>query len=187
MNASHGDSLRLTWLICTRLLERRRMIRLAKTPFSFVVSVTEILLAPALRRPAGWPRSTARRHEDPNLFARNDRNNMVSPTCTVVPSMLQAICWNSRRPSVEVWSSLICGGEALPGALSRRFHERLPDTDLYQFLRPRVRRRFDVTARTVRGGAQLEIGIPIGRPIANTRIYVLNRQWPARCRSESWR
>src|SRR5262249_55439470 len=66
-----------------------------------------------------------------------------------------------------------CRGEAVGGELARRFYERLPGAELYNLYGP-TEAAIDVTWwRCVRGE---EGSVPIGRPISNTEMYVLDGQ-----------
>ncbi|CAJ5207160.1 syringomycin synthetase [Burkholderia pseudomallei] len=67
---------------------------------------------------------------------------------------------------------VMCSGEALPPSLVKRFYRCLPDARLHNLYGP-TEAAVDVTAWACdaeEGGAS----VPIGRPIANTRIYVLD-------------
>ncbi|MGO4781089.1 AMP-binding protein, partial [Lysobacter sp. 2RAB21] len=68
---------------------------------------------------------------------------------------------------------VMCSGEALPGALARRFRQSLPGVGLYNLYGP-TEAAVDVTAWSCDHDALPE-NIPIGRPIANTAIYLLDR------------
>ncbi|MCX5241378.1 non-ribosomal peptide synthase/polyketide synthase [Streptomyces prunicolor] len=140
---------------------------LQKTPSSFDVSVWEFfwpLVTGAtlvVARPEG--------HRDPAYLARLIREQDVT-TVHFVPSMLQLFL---EEPSVADCTGLrrvMCSGEALPVALTHRFHEVLITAELHNLYGP-TEASVDVTA--------VEIGpdstsVPIGRPVWNTRTYVLD-------------
>ena len=67
---------------------------------------------------------------------------------------------------------MICSGEALPVALSNRFHELLQHTELHNLYGP-TEAAIDVTAWACEARTSTS-SIPIGRPIANTQIYILD-------------
>ncbi|MFD6304383.1 amino acid adenylation domain-containing protein, partial [Streptomyces sp. NPDC060223] len=139
---------------------------LQKTPSSFDVSVWEFF----------WPLITGAAlvvalpegHRDPAYLARLIREQGVT-TVHFVPPMLQLFL---EEPSVADCAGLrrvMCSGEALPAALARRFHEVL-SAELHNLYGP-TEVSVDVTA--------IEIGpcattVPIGRPVWNTRTYVLD-------------
>src|SRR5262249_51064273 len=67
----------------------------------------------------------------------------------------------------------ICAGEALPRDLRERFCACLPAAQLHNLYGP-TEAAIDVTALPCRAG-QVDAVTPIGRPIWNTRAYVLDR------------
>ncbi len=93
----------------------------------------------------------------------------------LVPSFLHALLesipdLSSRIPDLRLW---ISSGEPLTPELARRFAERLPGATLLN-LYGSSEVAADVTSYVVTGDDSRH-RIPIGRPIANTRIYVLDR------------
>ncbi|WP_155626530.1 AMP-binding protein, partial [Burkholderia vietnamiensis] len=144
---------------------------LQKTPFSFDVSVWEFF----------WPLVTGARlvfarpggqRETDYLVELIDRERIT--TLHFVPSMLRAFldhpqlaahCASLRR--------VVCSGEALPHDLQQRCFERL-DVKLYNLYGP-TEAAVDVTAWECRRDDPQRI-VPIGRPIANTRIYIVDAQ-----------
>ena len=64
-------------------------------------------------------------------------------------------------------------GEALSPGLVRLFHERLPGVELHNLYGP-TETAIEVTAWSSPAGTPAA-NVPIGRPIANTRIYILDR------------
>ncbi|MFJ5305072.1 non-ribosomal peptide synthase/polyketide synthase [Streptomyces sp. NPDC088350] len=140
---------------------------LQKTPSSFDVSVWEFfwpLITGAtlvVARPEG--------HRDPAYLARLIREQDVT-TVHFVPSMLQLFL---EEPAVADCTGLrrvMCSGEALPVALTHRFHEVLNTAGLHNLYGP-TEASVDVTA--VRIGPDAT-SVPIGRPVWNTRTYVLD-------------
>jgi nocardicin nonribosomal peptide synthetase NocB len=139
---------------------------LHKTPFGFDVSVWELFLplasgATEVIAPQGAQRDAEALAE---LIAR-ERVTIAH----FVPSLLEAFVELARPcPSLR---AVVASGEALPRALERRFHEAYP-CDLYNFYGP-TEATIDVTFwRCERDSTRAHV--PIGRPIANTQIYVLD-------------
>ncbi|HEX8430621.1 MAG TPA: AMP-binding protein, partial [Longimicrobium sp.] len=94
-------------------------------------------------------------------------------TMHFVPSMLQLFLEHSRVESCDGLQRVVCSGEALPASLARQFHEKLPRAELHNLYGP-TEAAVDVTwwrstPEETRGR------IPIGAPISNTRLYVLDR------------
>jgi amino acid adenylation domain-containing protein len=142
---------------------------LQKTPFSFDVSVWEFF----------WPLLFGARlvmaaphgHKDPSYLARIIRQEKIT-TVHFVPSMLRAFLEHSAASECRSLVRVLCGGESLSEAQASRFYERLPGTDLYNLYGP-AEAAIDVTAWNCRDGA-CGVGIPIGRPLVNTCIYILD-------------
>ena len=144
---------------------------LQKTPFSFDVSVWEFF----------WPLLTGARlvmarpegHKDPAYLTDVIRRNNIT-TLHFVPSMLQVFLDHPQAAACTSLRQVMCSGEALPEALARRFHERLPKVDLHNLYGP-TEAAVDVTAWTYTQDFS-GTSIPLGRPISNTRIYILDAQ-----------
>jgi len=143
---------------------------LQKTPYSFDVSVWEFF----------WPLMTGAQlvvakpdeHKDSLALIDTIMREQVS-TIHFVPSMLQAFI---DTPGVENCTSLkrvICSGEALPADLVARFQQKLP-AELHNLYGP-TEASVDVSYWPCLPG-RAETAIPIGRPIANITLYILDRQ-----------
>ncbi|WP_327103677.1 non-ribosomal peptide synthetase [Nonomuraea glycinis] len=138
-----------------------------KTPAGFDVSVWEFF----------WPIITGARlvvaapggHRDTAYL----RDLVVSGGVTTmhfVPSMLAAFLEEEDVERCVSLKRVICSGEELPVAVAARFFERLPHVELHNLYGP-TEAAVDVTAwRCVPG----ESRIPIGRPVQNTRVHVLD-------------
>ncbi|HEX2090982.1 MAG TPA: amino acid adenylation domain-containing protein, partial [Longimicrobiaceae bacterium] len=142
---------------------------LQKTPFSFDVSVWEFfwpLLAGArlvLARPEG--------HLDPHYLSELIEREGVT-TLHFVPPMLQAFLEAGQPERCGSVRRVICSGEALPYELMERALDALPAAGLHNLYGP-TEAAVDVTYWECgrRAGRQV---VPIGRPAANTRIYLLD-------------
>src|SRR5437867_12722420 len=93
-------------------------------------------------------------------------------TLHFVPSMLNMFL---LEPGLEErcksLKRVICSGEALPFELQERFFSRL-DAELHNLYGP-TEAAVDVTCWACVKGDRRRI-VPIGRPIANTQIYILD-------------
>jgi amino acid adenylation domain-containing protein len=92
----------------------------------------------------------------------------------LVPSLLRALLESvpdlgRRAPKLKFW---ITSGETITRELARRFGEIVPEATLVN-LYGSSEVAADVSAYVITGAA-LPGRIPIGRPIANTRLYVLD-------------
>ncbi|WP_163998551.1 non-ribosomal peptide synthase/polyketide synthase [Pyxidicoccus caerfyrddinensis] len=168
MNAHRAVVNRLLWMQQAYGLTSADSV-LQKTPYSFDVSVWEFfwpLMVGArlvIARPGG--------HQEPDYLARLIAEERVTTT-HFVPSMLQHFL---EQPDLEQCTSLrrvMCSGEALSLELTQRCLQRLPSAHLHNLYGP-TEAAVDVTAFHCLP-QQGRRSIPIGRPIANTSIRILD-------------
>ena len=164
----------LMWLQQAHPLDQRDVV-LQKTPMSFDVSVWEVFGSLAfgarlvMARPEG--------QKDPRYLIEVIRTERVS-TLYIVPSLAQMLLEHGELEQCKSIVRIICSGEALSANLARRLHERLPSVDLYNLYGPTEAAVHVTSWKCIAGDPRPSI--PIGRPIANTAIYVLDgRQQPA--------
>ncbi|MCH0538341.1 amino acid adenylation domain-containing protein [Streptomyces sp. MUM 203J] len=161
---------RLLWMQDAYRLDRGDTV-LQKTPISFDVSVWELfwpLLAGArmvLAEPGG--------HRDPGYLAELIRDEGVT-VCHFVPPMLDTFLSAAPAERCTSLRLVVCSGEALPADLARRFHRVLPAASLENLYGP-TEASVDVTRWSSRPDWDRP-SVPIGGPIANTRVYVLDRR-----------
>ncbi|MGH7979695.1 MAG: non-ribosomal peptide synthetase, partial [Limisphaerales bacterium] len=168
LNTHRGIVNRLIWMQNTYQLTPDDRV-LQKTPFSFDVSVWEFfwpLLAGArlvMARPNG--------HKDPDYLAHLIAREKIT-TAHFVPSMLRAFLdQDELRLNCSSLKRVICSGEVLPMELQRRFFSVLA-AQLYNLYGP-TEASVDVTYWACQQNSLLSF-VPIGRPISNTRIYILD-------------
>ncbi|MFD6554877.1 amino acid adenylation domain-containing protein, partial [Streptomyces sp. NPDC058398] len=157
---------RLLWMQDTYgLTDADRVLQ--KTPAGFDVSVWEFFwplitgAALVLARPDG--------HRDPAYLAALIREQAVT-TVHFVPSMLRAFLDEPTATHCTGLRRVLCSGEALPADLAARFHTLLP-AELHNLYGP-TEASVDVTAARILPGADR---VPIGRPVWNTRLHVLDQ------------
>ncbi len=166
MNAHRGVVNRLLWMQRHFGLTADDVV-LQKTPFSFDVSVWELfwpLLAGArlvLAKPDG--------HRDPHYLSELIEREGVT-TLHFVPSMLQAFLDAGEPARCGSVRRVVCSGEALGAEVRDRFFERMPHAELHNLYGP-TEAAVDVTWHACVPG---EPTVPIGRPVSNTRIHVLD-------------
>ncbi|WP_433799504.1 amino acid adenylation domain-containing protein [Actinomycetospora sp. CA-084318] len=160
---------RLAWMDATYGLDARDRV-LQKTSTGFDVSVWEFFwplsvgAAIVLARPGG--------HRDPghltDLIARHGVTTMH-----FVPSMLAGFLADEAVTADASWAAglrhVFASGEALPAGDAHRWHE-LTGTPIHNLYGP-TEAAVDVTAHTVAPG---ETVVPIGAPVWNTRVHVLD-------------
>ncbi|TCO55606.1 non-ribosomal peptide synthetase [Actinocrispum wychmicini] len=167
-NIHRGLVNRLVWTQREFQLDGTDVV-LQKTPYSFDVSVWEFLwplVAGArlvLARPGG--------HKDPGYLAELIRAENVT-TVHFVPSMLQVFLEATDIAQCPSLRRVLCSGEALPAALVRRFHGTGTSAELHNLYGP-TEAAIDVSHWRCAPGDPGNT-VPIGRPIANTRLYVLD-------------
>ncbi len=161
---------RLAWMQAEYGLAAGEAV-LQKTPISFDVSVWELFwplrvgAKLVLARPGG--------HQDSAYLVELIRAEAVT-TLHFVPSMLQVFLADPRAASCRGLRRLIASGEALPRDLVERAAALLP-AELHNLYGP-TEAAVDVTAwpcgRERAGDGR---AVPIGRPISNLRLAVLDR------------
>ncbi|HEX7240435.1 MAG TPA: amino acid adenylation domain-containing protein, partial [Longimicrobiaceae bacterium] len=166
MNAHRGVVNRLRWMQDRYGLTADDVV-LQKTPFSFDVSVWEFF----------WPLMTGARlvlarpegHRDPEYLSELIEREGVT-TLHFVPSMLQAFLEAGEPERCGSVRRVVCSGEALSPEVAERFHGRLPAAELHNLYGP-TEAAVDVTYHACVPGESM---VPIGRPVANTRIHILD-------------
>jgi amino acid adenylation domain-containing protein len=169
MNEHRGIVNRLLWMQDEySLIQEDRILQ--KTPFSFDVSVWEFfwpLLTGAqlvVARPGG--------HKDPAYLVSVIVEHQIT-TLHFVPSMLQIFLEEAEVMQCNSIKRVICSGEALPYDLQCRFFKTL-NTELHNLYGP-TEAAVDVTYWACRPDQDLKL-VPIGYPVANTQMYILDPQ-----------
>ncbi len=87
-----------------------------------------------------------------------------------VPSMLREFLKSCRPGDCPSLRDVMCSGEALPAAVVREFYETLPHVRLHNLYGP-TEASIDVTYWPCKPDCRV---VPIGRPVANTKIHILD-------------
>ncbi|MEU5807506.1 amino acid adenylation domain-containing protein [Streptomyces sp. NPDC047718] len=142
---------------------------LQKTATSFDVSVWEFFWP--LLQGATMVMAKPDGHRDPEYLAELIRAERVT-TVHFIPAMLAAFVQVPQAAGCTSLRRVFCGGEALPADLHRSFRHLL-GVPLHHLYGP-TEATVDVTAWD--GGQEIGPGnAPIGFPVWNTRVYVLDR------------
>ncbi|MBW4609142.1 MAG: amino acid adenylation domain-containing protein [Hassallia sp. WJT32-NPBG1] len=164
------------WGICNRLLWMQNYCQLTdadrvlqKTPFSFDVSVWEFFLP--LLTGARLVVAKPQGHQDSNYLAQLIAEQQITMV-HFVPSMLQIFLEEPKIDNCQCLKRVICSGEALPVKLEKLFFNRL-NAELHNLYGP-TEAAVDVTYLACRNNSTTAT-VPIGRPIANTQIYLLDK------------
>jgi amino acid adenylation domain-containing protein len=165
-----GISNRLHWMQdAFRLNSNDRVLQ--KTPFSFDVSVWEFFWP--LLTGAGLVMAEPGGHKDPSYLVEVINRERIT-TLHFVPPMLNAFLEDPGIHSITTLKRVICSGEALPEVYQQRFFKSFPAaTQLHNLYGP-TEASVDVTAWHCQQQSQLNT-VPLGKPIANTQIYILDR------------
>jgi amino acid adenylation domain-containing protein len=157
---------RLSWMQdAYRMTERDRVLQ--KTPYSFDVSVWEFF----------WPLmcgaelvvAAPRKHVDPKYLIELIESRRIT-ICHFVPSMLRAFVQALRPGQCASLAKIFASGEALPYALFEEVRAALP-AELHNLYGP-TEAAVDVTYWHTRPNPERRI--PIGQPIANCQIHILD-------------
>ena len=167
---SHGAIYnRLEWMQEAYRLEPNDRV-MQKTPFTFDVSLWEFF----------WPLSEGAclviaepaRHKESVYLVELIRKRRV--TCLhFVPSMLQLFL-HEDLSGCDSLKRIICSGEALTIEQCRRL-QSLPGVSAHNLYGP-TEAAVDVTHWDCDQWRDQYLSVPIGRPIANTQIYILNEK-----------
>ena len=169
-NTHRGIANRLDWMQQRYRLEPGDVVA-QKTPVSFDVSVWELFWP--LRCGASLALATPGGHKDAAYL----RGFIVAEGVTTVhfvPSMLAAFLADDEAGQCRSLRRVICSGEELTADLARRCVRALPAAELHNLYGP-TEAAVDVSAwhcrpETLANAAR----VPIGMPIANTVLYVLD-------------
>ena len=141
---------------------------LQKTVFTFDASVWEFY-APLLSggtlvmaRPGG--------HRDPEYLAECLREEAIT-VLQLVPLQLRLLLEQDGLRHCHTLKRVYCGGEALTRDLVQSFYRQLPWAKLYNLYGP-TEATIDATIGEC-SSTQESDSAPIGKPIANTQVYVL--------------
>ena len=168
MNTHRGIVNRLCWMQAAyELTDADRVLQ--KTPFTFDVSVWEFF----------WPLITGARlvlarpggHQDSAYLASLISAEQIT-TLHFVPSMLQVFLDAPKLAECRSIKRVICSGEALSAELRDHFFARL-GAELHNLYGP-TEAAVDVTFWACEPESQ-QPRVPIGRPIANIQIYILDK------------
>ncbi|WP_455901355.1 non-ribosomal peptide synthase/polyketide synthase [Rhodococcus gordoniae] len=143
---------------------------LQKTPFTFDVSVWEFF----------WPLQIGARlvvavpdgHRDPRYLASVIDRRAVT-VVHFVPSMLAVFVAEASVDELTSLRHVFASGEALPPALAARTRALLTDAGLHNLYGP-TEAAVDVTYHEATDADT--VSVPIGAPVWNTRVYVLDER-----------
>ena len=142
---------------------------LQKTPFTFDVSVWEFILPMisgsqlVVAQPEG--------HKDPIYLSEAIKKNSVT-ILHFVPSMLDVFLSEANLSVCTSIKHVVSSGEALSRVVVSRFQDKLPESRLHNLYGP-TEAAIDVTSIELTDDTS-KGSVSIGRPVANTEIFILN-------------
>jgi amino acid adenylation domain-containing protein len=168
LNTHGGIRNVLLWMQANyRLTAEDRVLH--HTPVTFDASVAEIFLPLivgarlVIAQPEG--------HKDPAYLVRTIAEQAITQVVHVVPSMLRSFLAEPALTSCVGLRRVTCGGEVLPYELAQRFLATL-DAELWNEYGPAEAAITATYFHCKRGASGPPV--PIGRPIANVRIRLLD-------------
>lgn len=168
LNTHSGFRNLLLWMQSNYRIEARDRV-LHHTPVTFDASLAEIFLPLivgarlVIAKPDG--------HRDAAYLVRTIAEQGITQIVHVVPSMLQSWLAEPGLRDCDALRRVTCGGEALPYDLAQRFLNTA-DAELWNEYGP-AESAVTATYAQCRRGAPGP-SIPIGRPIANVAIHLLD-------------
>lgn len=159
---------RLAWLQDTIPLGTDDIV-LQNTDITFDVSVAEIFWP--LANSAALALTEQAEYKDPSYLIALIEQHQVTATC-FVPSLLNSVLAVLKDGRLDSIKHLLAAGEALPPTLVKRFYERSNGT-LYNVYGPTegtIYSAYHICSRDDDNAI-----IPIGTPLSNTTLYILDQ------------
>ncbi len=166
-NAHSGLLNRLYWMQEDVNITNNSVL-LQKTPYVFDVSVWELLMplisgcTLVIAKPEG--------HKDPIYLQNVIEKHQVS-LIHFVPSMLAVFTESAEAEKCKSLENIVCSGEALPVQMVKDFKAKFSNTGIRNYYGP-TEAAIDVTSIDLTH-EDYEVTIPIGKPVANTNIYIV--------------
>jgi amino acid adenylation domain-containing protein len=142
---------------------------LQKTPYTFDVSVWELLLPFICGAQLVFAIPDG--HKDPFYLQQLIDKEQVTIT-HFVPSMLNVFLASLEPAACKSLNHIVCSGEALPAKVVSECKQKL-NSRIHNFYGP-TEAAIDVTAIDLTNVDTEMHGVTIGSPIANTSIYIVN-------------
>ncbi|GAB4380654.1 MAG: amino acid adenylation domain-containing protein [Elainellaceae cyanobacterium] len=163
--------------ICNQLFWRQTTFPLTPTdrilqniPFSFDPSVWQIFWALSFGAQLVLPRPGG--HQDSAYLVNLIAEQQIT-VIALVPSMLRVLLEEKELDQCHCLRHVFCGGEALPGELQEQFYTRFQSHAVLHNVYGPTEASIDATFWTCKPGTNHRIA-PIGKPIANAQIYILD-------------
>ncbi len=166
---SHGAIVnRVLWTLERHVLEAEDRL-LQKTPLAFDASIWEVF-APLLSGALLVLAAPGEQQETDALAARVASDEIT--VLQVVPSILRPLLDEPEFADCRNLRRMLCGGEALAPDLVRRFQELFPGAEMVNLFGP-TEAAIDAVSYWCEPDFS-RAAVPLGRPIANLRTYVVS-------------
>ncbi|MBI9100140.1 MAG: non-ribosomal peptide synthetase [Spirochaetaceae bacterium] len=163
-----GLNNRLRWMIDEFNINHKSII-IQKTPITFDVSIWELFLP--LMVGAKIIVTTPDGQKDNDYLIDTIKREEID-VIHFVPTMLLNFLNHSRSEECKSIKSFICSGEALTPGIMEKFYRIFPEGNLINLYGP-TEASIDVTCWYSNKNWK-EDYVPIGKPISNTQIYILD-------------
>jgi amino acid adenylation domain-containing protein len=160
----------MCWIQAAFAIDERDVV-LQKTPFSFDASVWEFY-APLLA--GGRLVMALPGGQQDSAYLLHVMTEQQVSLLQVVPSLLRLLLSEEELPACQSLRYLFVGGEALTRELQAKFAARLSGARLCNLYGP-TETTIDASFHVCEGEGS-GLTVPIGRPIANNRLYLLDQQ-----------
>jgi amino acid adenylation domain-containing protein len=90
----------------------------------------------------------------------------------LLPTLYQTLIKNLSKEVFDTFKSIILAGEACPKVLCNEHFKLLPDVELYNEYGPTEATVWTTVYKII--AAESQLNVPIGKPISNTLIYILD-------------
>ena len=170
-NTHRGLMNRVIWMR-DQLELTQDSVLIQKTPYTFDVSVWELLMFTitgsklVIAKPEG--------HKDP-AYIQGLISKEAVELIHFVPSMFRDFLDVASGGKCKSLQQIVCSGEALPSELVEKCKSLLPWVEIYNYYGP-TEAAIDVTAIDLTDIDTKRVGVSIGKPVANTQIYIVNSQ-----------
>ncbi len=147
------------------------------SPLSFDLTVTS-LFSPLLAGRGVWL-SPAGEGVDPLVEALSDEGSDVAQRFSLIkltPAHLNALQYRLPTGTLRMPRALVVGGEALSGETVAAWRRRAPETRIFNEYGP-TETVVGCSVFEVPAGKEPSGAVPIGRAIAGTRLYVVDRHF----------
>jgi amino acid adenylation domain-containing protein len=144
----------------------------AITKLSFDASLKQ-LLAPLLRGRAVWLVPTALSTDPSKLLNAIAGRSAIAINCvpSLWKSLLEELKFGKSAASADNLACVFVGGERISTELVRNTFAALPDLEIWNLYGPT-----EATANATAARITKEDEVTLGRPIANTQVYILDPQ-----------